>query len=130
MEELSSYETIYLDGFLYHDVETAEDLITKAAEAGTKVYVLADGIPENYQSKTNRFLGVECQSVQFDNGFPTFYTTKFGEIELALFPDEFKNWKTVYMNGLTEVSPGASEMQPRDPCRPWRGTLASGHQPR
>ena len=103
LEELSSYETIYLDGFLYHDVETAEDLITKAAEAGTKVYVLADGIPENYQTKTNRFLGVECQSVQFDNGFPAFQTTKFGEIELALFPDEFKNWKTVYMNGLTEV---------------------------
>ena len=28
------------------------------------------------------------------------------------------------------VSPGASWMQPRDPCRPWRGTLASGHKPR
>src|SRR5574341_253464 len=28
------------------------------------------------------------------------------------------------------VSPGASGMQPRDPCRPWRGTLASGHKPR
>ena len=24
------------------------------------------------------------------------------------------------------VSPGASGMQPRDPFRPWRGTLASG----
>src|SRR5574341_365609 len=28
------------------------------------------------------------------------------------------------------VSPGASGMQPRDPFRPWRGTLASGHKPR
>ena len=28
------------------------------------------------------------------------------------------------------VSPGASGMQPRDPCRPWRGRLASGHKPR
>ena len=25
---------------------------------------------------------------------------------------------------------GADLMQPRDPCRPWRGTLASGHKPR
>src|SRR5574337_1657555 len=25
------------------------------------------------------------------------------------------------------VSPGASGMQPRDPCRPWRGTLASAY---
>ena len=103
LEELSGYDTIYLDGFLYHDVDVAEELITKAAEAGSEVYVLADGIPENYQSKTNRFLDVECQSVQFDNGFPTFHTTKFGDLELALFPDEFRNWKTVYMNGLTEV---------------------------
>ena len=23
-----------------------------------------------------------------------------------------------------------AEKQPRDPCRPWRGTLASGHKPR
>ena len=29
-----------------------------------------------------------------------------------------------------ETSPGASGMQPRDPFRPWRGTLASGHKPR
>src|SRR5574341_894342 len=28
------------------------------------------------------------------------------------------------------VSPGVSGMQPRDSCRPWRGTLASGHKPR
>src|SRR5574337_420816 len=28
------------------------------------------------------------------------------------------------------VSPGASGTQPRDPCRPWRGTVASGHKPR
>src|SRR5574341_570131 len=28
------------------------------------------------------------------------------------------------------VSPGVSGMQPRDPFRPWRGTLASGHKPR
>ena len=103
LEELSSYDIIYLDGFLYHDVEVAEDLITKASESGTRVYVLADGIPENYQSKTNRFLGVECQSVQFDNGFPAFHTKPFGDIELALFPKDIKDWKTVYMNGLTEV---------------------------
>ena len=27
-------------------------------------------------------------------------------------------------------SPGESGMQPRDPCRPWRGTLDPGHKPR
>jgi len=109
LEELSSYNIIYLDGFLYHDVEKAEDLITKAAEAGTKVYVLADGIPENDQSRTYRFLGVECQSVQFDNGFPKLKTTQFGDLEIALFPDDLREWRTVYINGLTEVQ-GYSEV--------------------
>ena len=33
-------------------------------------------------------------------------------------------------NVIDDTSPGASGMQPRDPCRPWRGTLASGHKPR
>jgi uncharacterized membrane protein len=103
LEELSSYNIIYLHGFLYHYVEAAEDLITKAAEAGTKVYILADGIPENYQSKTNRFLGVECQSVEFDNGFPKLTTKYFGELEIALFPNDLKQWRTVYINGMTEV---------------------------
>ena len=31
------------------------------------------------------------------------------------------NWK---------IPPGESGMQPRDPCRPWREKLGSGHKPR
>ena len=108
-EELSSYNIIYLDGFLYHDVHAAEDLITRAAEAGTKVYVLADGIPENAESRTYRFLDVECQSVEFDNGFPALKTTFMGDLEVALFPNDLKQWRTVYINGLTKVQ-GYSEV--------------------
>ncbi len=103
LDELKSYRVIYLDGFKYHDVHAAEDLITKAAEAGTKVFVLADGIPENKESRTNRFLDVECHSVEFDNGFPKLETRDLGDFEIALFPEECKNWKTVYFNGATEV---------------------------
>ena len=102
-EELSSYDIIYLDGFVYHDVDAAEALITEAAENGTRVFVLADGIPENYRSRTYRFLGVECNPIQFDNGYPTLKTRKWGDFEVALFPDEHRNWRTVYMNGLDEV---------------------------
>ncbi len=109
LDELSSYEIIYLDGFMYHDVEAAEDLITRAAERGTRVYVLADGVPENEQSRTNRFLGVECHPIQFDNGYPTLRTTALGDYEVALFPDEYRNWRTVYMNGLDDVQ-GWSEI--------------------
>ena len=84
-------------------MHAAEDLITKAAEAGTKVYVLADGIPENAESRTNRFLDVECQPVEFDNGFPEMKTKEFGDLQIALFPNDLKQWRTVYVNGLTEV---------------------------
>ena len=43
-----------------------------------------------------------------------------------------QNWKGTFDEGTENyiVSPGVSGMQPRDPCRPWRGTLASGHKPR
>ena len=46
-----------------------------------------------------------------------------------------QDWKRsvfipVPKKGNAKECPGASGMQPRDPCRPWRGTLASGHKPR
>ncbi|MBO4450616.1 MAG: hypothetical protein J5777_08510, partial [Clostridiales bacterium] len=109
VEELSGYPVIYLDGFKYHDVDKAEDIIRQVSKNGTKVYILADGIPANKKSHTNRFLGVEAQSIEFDNGYPTLHTKKIGTYEPPLFPDEYRQWKTVYMNGLTEVE-GWSEI--------------------
>ena len=38
---------------------------------------------------------------------------------------EYAKW-----HPMNEENCDASGMQPRDPCRPWRGTLASGHKPR
>ena len=109
VEELSSYPVIYLDGFKYHNVDNAEDIIRQVSRKGTKVYILADGIPANKKSHTNRFLGVEALSIEFDNGYPTLHTKKIGTYEAPLFPDEYRQWKTVYMNGLTEVE-GWSEV--------------------
>ena len=102
LDELKEYKVIYLDGFMYHDIDVAEDLILKASEAGVQIYISADGIPENKGSRTKRFLGVECQSVEFDNGFPTLKMKGREDIDAPLFPVEYKNWKTVYINGLTE----------------------------
>ena len=109
VEELSKYPIIYLDGFKYHDVDKAEEIIRQVSQNGSKVFILADGMPVNEKSKTNRFLGVESQSIEFDNGFPTLMTKKIGTFEVALFPDEYRQWKTVYMNGLTEIE-GWSEV--------------------
>lgn len=109
VEELSKYPIIYMDGFKYHNVDKAEDIIRQVSKNGSKVYILADGIPSNAKSHTNRFLGVECQSIEFDNGYPTLMTKKLGTFEVALFPDEYRQWKTVYLNGLTEME-GWSEV--------------------
>lgn len=109
VEELSKYPIIYMDGFKYHNVDKAEDIIRQVSKNGSKVYILADGMPVNEKSKTNRFLGVESQSIEFDNGFPTLMTKKLGTFEVALFPDEYRQWKTVYMNGLSEIE-GWSEV--------------------
>ncbi|MCR4689147.1 MAG: hypothetical protein K5745_06275, partial [Saccharofermentans sp.] len=102
-EELSEYDIIYLDGFDYHDCETAESLIRQVAQNGTEVIVFADGIPENESSRTNRFLGVEAQPITFDNGYPTLQTADGRFYEIPLFPDEYKDWSTCYINGLTDV---------------------------
>ena len=109
VEELTKYPIIYMDGFKYHNVDKAEEIIRQVSQKGTKVYILADGMPVNEKSKTNRFLGVESQSIEFDNGFPTLMTKKIGTFEVALFPDEYRQWKTVYLNGLTEIE-GWSEV--------------------
>lgn len=103
VEELSKYPVIILDGFKYHDVDKAEEIIRQVSGNGSKVFILADDMPVNRKSNTYRFMGVESQSIEFDNGFPTLYTDKLGTFETSLFPDEYRKWSTVYMNGLTKV---------------------------
>ena len=73
--------------------DKAEDIIRQVSSKGTKVYILADGMPVNSKSHTHRFLGVETQAIEFDNGFPTLRTKKLGNFEVALFPDEYRHWK-------------------------------------
>lgn len=103
VEELSKYPVIILDGFKYHDVDKAEEIIRQVSGNGSKVFILADDMPVNRKSNTYRFMGVESQSIEFDNGFPTLYTDKLGTFETSLFPDEYRKWNTVYMNGLTKI---------------------------
>ena len=108
-EELSSYKNVFLNGFKYHDVETAENLVTKLSEAGTRVIIFADGIPVDRRIRQQRFLGVTCSFIQFHNGFPMLKTNN-GEVSLDLFPKDYSDWNTVYMNGLDNVLGSANEI--------------------
>ncbi len=101
-EELSQYELIYLSGFTYDDRASAEKLITDLSEAGVRIVILADGIPEDRESHTREFLGVICNNISFSNGYPLL-DTKLGVLDCDFFPPGFEDWDTVYVNGLDET---------------------------
>lgn len=102
-EDLSQYDVIYLAGFTYHDLPTAEDLILRLSEAGKRVVILADGIPADEHTGSKSFLGVSCNAVNFQNGYPALDTVD-GVLYCDLFASgHSKDWKTVYLNGLSDV---------------------------
>ncbi len=101
-EELSQYKLIYLSGFTYEDKQEAEELIIRLSEAGVRIVIMADGIPEDSSSHTNDFLGVICNDISFSNGYPLL-DTKLGLLDCDFFPAGNEEWRTVYVNGLDEV---------------------------
>lgn len=101
-EELSEYKIIYLAGFTYEDKEQAEKLLLSLAEQGTVIVINGDGIPVNPQSQNREFLGVTCQAILFENGYPVLYTDE-GVIDPDLFEPKHRKWQTVYLDGLDSV---------------------------
>ena len=101
-EELSKYKLIFLSGFTYENKQEAESLILKLSEAGVKVVIMADGIPEDSSSHTRDFLGIVCNDISFSNGYPIL-DTKVGVLDCDFFPAGNEEWNTVYVNGLDDV---------------------------
>ena len=101
-EELKEYQVICLDGFDYHNKEDAQNLVLKLAQAGVRVIIMADGIPEDKKVHAQTFLDVSCNYVEFSNGYPELMTTQ-GLINADLFPDDYAKWETVYTEGLDEI---------------------------
>ena len=100
--DLKDYKLVYLSGFTYDDQTSAENLVMKLAKAGVKVVVDASSIPTDTYTGIQEFLGVDCQSVKFENGYPILYYND-QEVLCELFPKDETEWKTVCMNGLTNV---------------------------
>ncbi len=97
-EQLSQYKEIFLDGFTYNDRETAEELILKLSEAGVRIIIYADGIPQD-KNHSQTFLGVTCNAITFNNGYPEM-DTRIGKIYADMFPQGHTTWETVYLEGL------------------------------
>lgn len=101
-EQLSRYELVLLSGFTYDDRAQAEELVLSLSEAGVKVVIAADGVPESKSAHDRRFLDVVCNSIEFSNGYPALETAD-GLLYTDLFPQEYAKWVTVYVEGLDEV---------------------------
>lgn len=102
LEELLKYKTVFLAGFTYDNKEQAEKLIRDLSDNGVRVVIFADSIPTDRMTGAQSFLGVTCQQITFNNGFPEL-TVGSGRFDPDLFPLGYSNWKTVYVNGLDNV---------------------------
>lgn len=122
-EQLSAYRLVILDGFTYGDKDGAEDLVRRLAAAGTRVVVMADGMPSEERTGTTSFLGVSSQPITFHNGFPELVIS-VGRLACALFPSGHELWQTVYVNGLDDVR-GSIEEEGR--TLPFYGTVCDGN---
>jgi len=101
-EQLSQYDVIYLAAFTYDDQAAAEELVLRLTENGTRVVILADGMPAVEHTGTQTFLGVSAYSITFSNAYPELNTID-GKLYCDLFPDGYTHWRTVYLNGLDDV---------------------------
>ena len=102
-EYLSQFKTVYLSGFFYENRAKAEDMVKTLSENGVRIVILADGMPEDRETRSKTFLGVTCNVVQFENGYPILYTRDFGEMDCDLFPRGYSKWVTYYLNGLHNI---------------------------
>ena len=88
---------------MYEDRNRAEDMVETLSKNGVRIVILADGMPEDRETRSKTFLGVTCNVVQFENGYPILYTKDFGEMDCDLFPRGYSKWVTYYLNGLHNV---------------------------
>lgn len=101
-EELSKYKLIYLSSFEFKDRAYAEELIVRLSEAGTKILISADGVPEDRAVNGRVFLDVLCNDITFSQGFPLLDTID-GTLDTDLFPAEYREWRTCFCDGLDHV---------------------------
>ncbi len=101
-EELSGYKVIYLSGFSYTDKEAAEELLYRLADAGVHIVIAADGLPTERTTGQKEFMGVYCQTVTFQNGYPILYY-KNKEVITNLFADGDAKWNVTYFLNLPET---------------------------
>lgn len=103
VSDFEKYSKVYLFKFKFHNIDKAEQVVKQAAKRGVEFYIMADGVPVNPHTQTEKFLGVEMQKIQFENAFPMIHTKDHGDFVTKLFPTDLSDWRTVYLNGLDDT---------------------------
>lgn len=106
VEELSQYKKIYLSGFSYNNKQTAEEMLKTLAGMGVQIYIDMNRIPVDKRTNRYTFLDVSAQSIIFENKFPNLVYNE-SMIRPIAFAEEYSNWNTCYLTGLTKVTGSA-----------------------
>ncbi len=102
LEELCAYKRIFLSDFTYKNKAEAEDLLTRAANAGVEILIDMNKVPVNPKNNLQEIFGVTVQNIMFQHSFPDIYYE--GEwYETRGFPKSLEQWKGNYLIGLSEV---------------------------
>ena len=102
VEELTKYKVLYLSGFRYHDKESAELLLKKVSDSGTRVVIDMTYIPEDPITKRNSLLGVTAQNITFINKYSNLMYNG-NEYEMDYFDKDYRRWKCSFVEGGEEI---------------------------
>lgn len=103
IEELTKYKVLYLSGFQYHDKETAEKLLTEAADAGVRIVIDMSYVPEDPITKRSSILGVTAQVVTFNSRYPDL-VYKENVYEMDYFDSKNKKWRSTFIDGAKDIT--------------------------
>lgn len=102
VEELSSYKSIFLTGFDYHDSEAAESIVSEVAAAGTRIVIDAAHLPADKSTNNEIFMGVAASKVEFIKQYPTLHIN--GRSVVAKdFSGANSTFDTCYISGVDNV---------------------------
>ncbi len=98
-EELAGYDTLILSGFEWNDRQSAEELVTRIAQAGVRVFVDMTGIRDDPLTRQPRFLGVWGEPIVL--GHTALRLEGEGKTyQLLPFSSEFESWVAYSPQGL------------------------------
>ena len=102
-EELAEYDIIYLSDFTYDDKQETEDLLSRLAGGGTRIYIDMNKIPVDKQTNLQEIFGVSVQGITYNHSFPVIEYNG-ASYKTSGFPEIYKEWKANYLIGLEKVT--------------------------